>query len=87
MSDEHIPWYNYLKKSCWICDFGFGQERFLKLHIEKEHFDNSSSCRFQNNYGQLWKDKLTAPINKFKHIDLVSFINHNERFTMCEGAL
>ena len=36
---EHIPWYIYPKTSCWICELGFGQERFLKLHIEKEHFD------------------------------------------------
>ena len=85
---EHIPWYIYPKTSCWICELGFGQERFLKLHIEKEHFDNSSSCRFQINiHGQLWMDKITALINKFKHIDLVSFINHEERFTACQGAV
>ena len=71
-----------------ICKFGFGQERFLKLHIEKEHFDNSSSCRFQINiHGHLWIDKITALINKLKHIDLLSFINHEERFTACQGAV
>ena len=50
--------------------------------------ENSSSCRFQiNTLGQLWTDKITALINKLKHIDLISFINHGKRFTACEGAV
>ena len=57
-------------------------------YIEKEHFDNSSSCRYPINiHGQLWTEKITALIKKFKHIDLVSFINHELRFTACQGAI
>ncbi|XP_062573884.1 uncharacterized protein LOC134235752 [Saccostrea cucullata] len=85
---EHIPWFLYPKTSCWTCELGFGQERFLRLHIEKEHFDDSTYCRYDINiHGHIWVEKISTLINRFNKVNVISFINSNEKFSACLGTI
>jgi hypothetical protein len=84
----HIPWFLYPKTSCWTCELGFGQERFLRLHLEKEHFDDSTYCRYDANiHGHIWVDKISSLINRFNKDNITSFINSNEKFSTCFGTI
>ena len=85
---EHIPWFMYPRTSCWKCELGFGQERFLRLHLEKEHFDDSTDCRYDINlHGQRWIEEISIFLAKFDMVKTLSFINTNERFMSCQGAI
>lgn len=85
---EHIPWYMYPTTSCWVCELGFGQERFLRVHIEKEHFDDSSLCRYNPyTHSQRWVEKISTLMNKFKNMNLQLIINSDDRFSICQGSV
>jgi hypothetical protein len=78
----------YPTTSCWVCELGFGQERFLRVHIEKEHFDDSSLCRYDPyTHSQRWVEKVSTFMNKFKNMNLESIINLDDRFSICQGSV
>lgn len=76
------------RASCWKCELGFAQERFLRLYWEKEHFIDSTDCRYDNNiHGPRWFEGISILFAKFDMVKPLSFISTNQRSMALQGAI
>ena len=87
---DHLPWYASPSTCCSACRINFGQERFLDIHNENHHNNNLTSRHFDT----FWVDFMFGLLLRIVHVlnlgnfqNLYKFINSDERFGCCSGAV